>query len=127
MVLKDTSQSVTFQVDTGATVNLLPLRYAIQSNIRPTVKKLKMWNDTHVNPVGVCRIVIQNPKNQKKYSVEFVIVKENLAPLLGLRAAQSKKLVTVNETAIERITSVSPCADGKLLPSRISLMCLTET
>ena len=42
-------------------------------------------------------MVLRNPKNQKKYSVEFVVVKENLTPLIGAQAAQHMKLITVNE------------------------------
>ena len=44
---------VTFQVDTGATVNTLPARYA--DNIEPTTRKLKMWNNTEAAPLGICQ------------------------------------------------------------------------
>lgn len=37
-----------------------------------------------------------NPENGKKYSVEFVVVSENLTPLIGARAAQHMKLITVH-------------------------------
>ena len=56
-----------------------------------------MWNKTEITPLGVTRIVIRNPKNRKKYSVEFVVVAENLTPLIGAQAAQHMELITVNE------------------------------
>ena len=56
-----------------------------------------MWNKTEVTPHGATRIVLRNPKNRKKYLVEFVVVKENLRPLIGAQAAQDIQLITVNE------------------------------
>ena len=56
-----------------------------------------MWNKTEITPRGSTRIVLRNPKNRKKYSVEFVVVKENLTPLIGAQAAQHMKLIKVNE------------------------------
>ena len=50
------------------------------------------------------RIIIRNPKNQKKYSVEFVVVAENLTPLIGAQAAQHMKLFNVNEENFVRAT-----------------------
>ena len=66
---------VTFQVDTGATVNTLPARYA--DNIKPTTRKLKMWNNTEAAPLGICHTVVKNPNNKKTYSIEFVVVSDN--------------------------------------------------
>jgi hypothetical protein len=97
--------NVVFQVDTGASVNILPARFA--PSVTPTVKKLKMWNGNDFTPLGTCRTTVRNPKLGKKYSVEFTVVKEDLTPLLGLRAAEQKKLISINEDLVERISSVS--------------------
>ena len=59
-------------------------------------------------PPRATRIVLRNPKNHKKYSVELVVVKENLTPLIGAKAAQHMKLITVNEENF--ITTSSPCS-----------------
>ena len=45
-----------------------------------------MWNKSELKPEGVTRVMIPNPRNDKKYSVEFVVVKEELTPLLGAKA-----------------------------------------
>jgi len=83
------AKPVTFQIDTGASVNLLPeCNVPKTSQISPTTKQLTMWNGTKLMPVGVCRVLLKNPRNRKNYSFEFVVVKENLMPLIGLSAAQ---------------------------------------
>ena len=55
------------------------------------------WNGAEMKPEGTARIVIKNPKSQKKYSAEFVIVKGDMIPLIGARTAQQMKLITVND------------------------------
>ena len=39
---------------------------------------------------------LRNPVNQKKYSVDFIVAKEDLMPLLGKRAAEQMSLLVVN-------------------------------
>lgn len=55
--------------------------------------------------MGATRVVLRNPKNRKKYSVEFIVVKENLTSLIGAQAAQHMKLITVNQ---ENFITISP-------------------
>ena len=55
-----------------------------------------MWNKTELKPLGTCRVKLRNPKLDKKYSVEFVIVEQGLTPLLGLTALLHMNLITVN-------------------------------
>ena len=93
-----------FQVDTGATANMLPTKYA--TGLVPTVRKLKMWNNNETWSRGTCRRTITNPKNGKRYSVEFVVFDGDFTPLLGLRASLQMGLVTVNECNFERIAMV---------------------
>ena len=88
---------IKFHIDYGATVNVLPSKYVNKEDIQPTKRVLQMWNKTELKPEGVCRVTIRNPRNQKKYSVEFIIVKENLTPLLGAAVIQQMGLVEVHE------------------------------
>ena len=76
-------KKLTFQIDTGATVNTLPVKYA--KNIQKTDKVLSAWNNTKQVPLGICRRNVVNPRNNKKYSVEFIVFEDNFTPLLGLR------------------------------------------
>ena len=51
---------------------------------------------TEVTPLDTARIIVTNPQNHKKYSVEFVVVKKKLAPLIGASATQHIKLLIIH-------------------------------
>ena len=91
---------VQFQVDCGASINILPEKLVGNQEISPTSKTLIMWNKTKVKPKGTVRIVIENPKTKKRFSLEFVVVKECFTPLIGARAAQQMKLITIHKTIL---------------------------
>jgi hypothetical protein len=61
-----------------------------------------MFNGTEIKPVGKTRLLVINPKNLKKYSVEFMVVKENCKSVLGAKAMISLqiKLLQVNKENI---------------------------
>jgi hypothetical protein len=42
---------------------------------------LVMFNGTETKPLGKKRLTLKNPKNNKKYNVEFVIVKADVKPI----------------------------------------------
>ena len=96
---------IKFHIDCGATVNVLPSKYVNKEDIQPTKRVLQMWNKTELKPEGICRVTIRNPRNQKKYSVEFIIVKENLTPLLGAAVIQQMGLIEVHEENFEKIAA----------------------
>ena len=50
-----------------------------------------------MTPVGSCALPVVNPKTKEKYKVRFLVVKEDLTPLLGLNATQKMKLLTVHK------------------------------
>jgi len=97
-------EPIAFQIDTGASVNLLPARYA--PYIEPTSKKLTMWNGSVLRPLGQCRTILRNPKNSKKYNVEFVVVEGDRTPLIGHSAAEQMKLIEVREENLKRVLHV---------------------
>ena len=78
-------QPVQFQVDCGASANILPLKYAEGEELDSCSQTLVMWNGTKVTPVGSCALPVVNPKTNEKYKVRFPVVKEDLTPLLGLK------------------------------------------
>ena len=86
---------IKFQVDCGSSINILPKDVVDSYNLALTSKTLIMWNKTEVTPLGTARVIVANPQNKKKYSVEFVVVTEKLTPLIGARAAQRMKLLTI--------------------------------
>ncbi|KAL9983216.1 hypothetical protein ACROYT_G005355 [Oculina patagonica] len=87
---------VEFQVNCGSSINILPKNLVDKQHLTFTSKTLIMWNKTEVTQLEIARIVVTNRGNHKKYSVEFVVVSENLTTLLGTRAAQHMKLITVH-------------------------------
>ena len=89
-------RKVQFQVDSGASTNILPAKYIKDAHINPTHRTLRMWNGSEVKPLGTTRIVVRNPKSQRKFSIEFVVVAENLTPLIGAKAAQHMGLITIH-------------------------------
>ena len=98
-------EEITFQIDTGSTVNMLPHKYA--NNLSPSARQLKMWNNSELLSKGECRQTIRNPRNGKKYSVNFVIYDGDFMPLLGYSASKQMELITVNDKNFYRIATVS--------------------
>ena len=86
-------QPVRFQIDCGASANILPLKYAEGEELAPCSQTLVMWNGTRVKPVGTCAMLVVNPK----FKVRFLVVKENLTPLLGLNTTEKMKLLTIHK------------------------------
>ncbi|XP_028411114.1 uncharacterized protein K02A2.6-like [Dendronephthya gigantea] len=101
------SKPVKFHIDCGATVNVLPLKHVQnKEKIKPTDRVLQMWNKSELKPGGSCRLTIQNPKDSRKYSVEFMIVKEDLTPLLSARVIQQMGLVEIHIEKFEQVAGM---------------------
>ena len=103
--MKINDKKINFQIDCGASINVITECYATGSNIIPSNKTLKMWNDSELKPLGTTRLIVRNPKTEKKYSIEFVVVPDTLTPLIGARTAQQMGLITVHE---DKFFSVAP-------------------
>ena len=67
-----------------------------------------MYNKTEEKPIGKKRVQVVNPRNGRKYSVEFVVVKGKGKPLLGLRASEQMQLISVVRQNIMAIQSEEP-------------------
>ena len=98
------NEVVVFQVDTGASVNILPEKYA--TNIIPTEKKLQMWNSSTTTPLGICKTDVTNPKNGKTHNVKFTVVTEQFTPLIGLKTATQMGLIKVLSENVDRVANV---------------------
>ena len=92
----------TFLLDSGATVNVLSkktLEELFTKNVARKIEKtsatLVMYNGSEIKPIGKIHLQVINPKNLKKYSVEFMIVNENCNSVLGARASQQMKFLQV--------------------------------
>ena len=87
---------IAFQLDSGASVNVLNEKHVVGKTLEHSNKTLVMWNGAEVKPLGECRVKMINPKTEQKYAVKFVIVKEDFHHLLGENAIQKMTLITVN-------------------------------
>ena len=106
-LLQVENKEVAFQIDTGASINILPEEYLKRTSvITPTKHKLNMWNMTDVSPMGCYTTMVTNPKDEQKYEVEFMVTKENFMPLIGLPTAIKMKLISINEEHIENVSSM---------------------
>jgi hypothetical protein len=91
------NKAIRFQVDSGASINVITQDLIGDCTVKPTNTKLLMWNKSEVNALGSVRLIIHNPQNRKKYSVEFIVVSTGLLPLIGAKALQHMKLFTVQK------------------------------
>ena len=101
-------KKVRFQVDTGATVNVVD-RCIVppKCKIEETTTKLKMYNNTPMATMGKARIPMKNAKTNRKYSVTCVVVDNpTVQPILGLRAAKQMDLITVNTENISAVNQI---------------------
>ncbi|XP_048759452.2 uncharacterized protein K02A2.6-like [Ostrea edulis] len=67
-------QSIAFQIDTGATNNLIGKKWISNTPITPTSSTLVMWNGFRMDPCGECILKLVNHKNKTKYRVNFIVV-----------------------------------------------------
>ena len=70
------------------------------SEMEETPVTLVMYNESEVKPLGKKRFKVVTPKNNKKYSIEFHLVRGECKSILGLTARKHLQLLTVNSQNI---------------------------
>ena len=115
------SASVTFQIDTGSSANILPLQDYIRAtkdyskvNIVPKEITLVMHDHSKRKALGSARLKVGH--NGNKHELNFVIVYQEVTSLLGLKSSQGMGLVKIcvpgvstpvnNIVAVPKIESV---------------------
>ena len=74
-------ENVQMQIETGASCNVLPQKFVSSGTIIiKSDRTLKMYSKSTMPVLGTCRVRIRNPKNNKKYNAEFVVVKGDHTP-----------------------------------------------
>ena len=106
------SMKIHFKVDTGADGNLLPLgeffKHFTEANLNDLAKtvdphtKLYAYNNTEMNQLGVCELLVEYKSNRK--ICEFYIVVFPTA-ILGIHDSESLSLITVHFDSIDVETS----------------------
>ena len=78
--MKIGEQPVNFQIDTGSSENILPVKFV--RNFKEKETMFKTWKNEDDKPVGETRVVIRNSKNK------IYICHNDFTPILGLRARE---------------------------------------
>ncbi|XP_028417983.1 uncharacterized protein K02A2.6-like [Dendronephthya gigantea] len=93
------NRPVKFQLDSGATCNVMPVKVLQKSvgscKLQETDKILSMYNKSMVKPIGQCQLSVMNPKTGKSYKVDFVVIEASCVPLLGSSTVQEMHLIEV--------------------------------
>ena len=89
-------RAIRMQVDSGATCKVIP-EYMVPATCQISCRSptLSAYGGSHLDVVGCTRLTLTNPANMKQYDEEFVVVKGNHLPLLGLRTSLSMKMIEV--------------------------------
>ena len=101
---KHGESEVKFQIDCRATVNVLPLEHLSvdeKDQISNDQITLKMWNGSTIIALGKLAVRVRNPKYGGKYRAPFVIVDNDLTPLLSRKTAEQMRLITIDYETFE--------------------------
>ena len=117
-------KDVKFQLDCGATCNLLPLKEfsdimgnASELTLRKTSATLKMYNGTVMNPLGKCTLMCSNGKVSEK--LDFFVVQENVKPLLGAESCQKLEFIKVMVNDKQTVNTVNKQPTNPLTKEQI--------
>ena len=129
---------VKFQIDSGASVNVIPQELVPKDTVQQEKITLKMYNGSKLQAEGRAKVLLRNTKNNKKYRVNFIVVQEGwLTPLLSGKAAEQMKLITVhydnfesihvvNDDIMQSYDDVFACDKPGKLPGKVKLVTQTD-
>ena len=107
MKLGRPTMAVKFQLDSGATVNILPKQLYMKvfsdtnlEEMEATNTELRMYNGSQLKPIGSRAVKVTNPKTHRQYRMRFLIFDAQCQPLLGATAVQGMNLIKVQESNI---------------------------
>ena len=94
---------VRFQVDTGATCDILRLEDVTdKAMINPTTQRLRLYDGTLVTPVGQICTRTENPNTGQMYDCDFIVVKDASTSLIGARTSLAMGLIRVDYESIAK-------------------------
>lgn len=113
MRLRD--ETVKFQLDCGATVNILPADIYQQvfndprmERLQPTQTTLVMFNKSELKPLGCTKVETFNPKNGQCFLTEYTVVPTGHTALLGAESVQQFGLIVINTDNIMSLSNEIP-------------------
>lgn len=93
---RDSKEHTRFRVNRGVAVNVIPEKYVHGRDQEEAPTQLKMHNRTTITPKCKCQLPLRDMKIQKTYSVEFIMIEEYVATVLGKDTSGKTSLITVN-------------------------------
>ena len=91
---------VSFQLDTGASVNILPYAHYVRvtgdkacKSLERTTTRLIMHNKAEVKPLGQAWLNVE--RNGTTQRLRFIVVRSKVMPLLSLQSCLDMKLVQI--------------------------------
>ena len=100
-------RKVKFQIDTGASCNVINLaNVSPRITLEPTNKVLSLYDQSKVRPLGVCQSRIRNNVTGISCEAEFVVIESSKAtPILGAETSQTLDLVRIQYQDIAAMTT----------------------
>ena len=112
-------QTITMQIDSGASCNVLPEKYVpLGTEIQHSKQSLTLYSKASLPVVGTCNLQIKNPRNALCYDFPFVVIKGDYMPLLGSQAAQQMQLITVQFDNIDEPSTINCFSCSSAFPSQ---------
>ena len=99
-------EEVRMHVDSGASCNVIP-EHLLPSGCKISSKtpSLKVYGGSSLDVVGCTMLKLTNPANNQTYNEEFVVVRGNLMPLLGLPSSLKMQVIDVCHDNIAAVTA----------------------
>ena len=114
---------VPFLIDPGASVNIPPKKFA--QHLHPGTTSLTSFGGSTLSCVGKTHEILKNAKTGQKFNVEFIVCEQDVQPVLGLRAAEQMKFLSLQDDNFEQVYSLSSHV-SPFLSSMTSLVSFLE-
>ena len=111
--LKVGNSLIRFQLDSGASVNVLPeeifiSEFGSEIQLKTPESTLRMYDKSELPTLGTFKTIIMNPKNQKRYRLKFYVVSNQKQPILGAPTCQLMKLLEIKSENILSMAMQTP-------------------
>ena len=93
------SKPVRFQIDTGASCNVIrmsDLTSIGKISLVEAEKLIRLYDGPTLKPAGTCTLDVGNTTTKKIYRLDFVVIDRAPVALLGAAAGQAMDFVTVH-------------------------------
>ena len=104
------NQPVQFQVDSGATANVIPSALLLPTDItsiEKTKSTLKTYNNDIIRCQGKIKKTLVNPLTDRSHSTEFLVVEDpNATPILGKVSSEEIGVLSVDYCSFEHVNSL---------------------